>query len=158
MDGNVKTVMLFPYLATFVILLTFPFHFAYADEFGIKSYIDKGIDFLGNFGSSTVDNTDIDDSYKSKIDDAIKTGTPVAKEGINFWLMLHEWIVHMIFNNSPLPIPAFVVTLVGFGLVGFLLWHFLRKTLKILFYVALVIIAIFLIVMVFGTNFNFMGF
>lgn len=146
----------FPYVCAFLcaIILT-PQTLVFAEEIDWQKLFDDGLDSISGFSRTAINNTDIDDSYKGKIDHAIDSGIPVAKQGISFWLALHHFIVDMIFSNSPIPISAGVVTIIGLVIIGFAVFHFLRKLFKVIVYVGLFAIAVILFIVVFGTNFNF---
>lgn len=128
---------------------------AYAEEIDYQKYFEKIIDWGSGFGTSTINNTDIDPTYKEKLGDAITTGTPVAKAGINFWVQLHQWIVHMILGNSPIEIGAGIATIIGLGFVGFGVFHFLKKMFKVLVIVAMILIAITIFIVFIGSDWFF---
>ena len=128
---------------------------ALAEEINYDEIFGKIIDWGSGFGTSTINNTDIDPTYKEKIGDAITTGAPVAKAGVDFWVKLHHWIVSMILGNSPIEVGAGVATIIGLGLVGFAVFHFIRKMFKILAIIAIILIAITIFVVFIGSDWHF---
>ncbi len=123
-------------------------HSAYAFEF--DDYINKGVDWFESFSRSSVNQTDIDPQYKDKIDDVIEEGVPVAKKGIDFWLALHHFIVSTLLNNSPINLGVGIATIISLGLVGFAIWHFLKKLGKFIVIVGLIVVGVVLLITVLG--------
>jgi hypothetical protein len=133
-----------------VFILTLPsMHNVFA-ETDYVDYFDKGIDWLKGFSQGSLNNTDIDPTTKDKINEAIEGGVPVAKKGIDFWLSVHEWIVHEILSNSPISLGVGIATLISIGLVGFAIFHFIKKIGKFVVIVALIVIGIVLFITIFG--------
>lgn len=137
-------------------LLCISFVPVYADiaipEIDVGDAVDNGFDYFGSFSKSAIDNTDVDPKIKNGIGDAIETGIPVAKKGFDFWTSLHHFLVGLIFNNSPIPIDVGIVSIISMALVGFAMWHFLKKVIKWMIYIALGIIAVFIALIVFGIS------
>mgnify|MGYP001572609764 CR=1 FL=1 len=129
---------------------------AFAQELEIKKYVDQGIDWFKIFSQGTINSTDIDPKYKEKMDSAIEDGVPVAKKGIDFWLALHEFIVKQLLGNSPINIGAGIATVISLGIVGFAIFHFLKKMFKVIIIIALIIVALAILFIVLGMDLPFL--
>lgn len=127
-----------------------------AEDIDYQKYIDKGIDWFKIFSQGTINSTDLDPKYKQKMDSALEDGVPVAKKGVDFWLALHEFIVKQLLSNSPINIGAGIATIISLGIVGFALFHFLKKMFKIFIIIALIAIAIAIMFIVLGMNLPFL--
>jgi hypothetical protein len=127
---------------------------AHAQEFDIGGMINTGIDYISGIGKGAVDNSDISQGTKDRVDDAIEGGVPVAKSGVNFYISLHEWIVDMIFSNSPVNVGVGVASIISLALIGFMLFHFVKKIFKWIVILGLVGISIFIMLIVLGIEIN----
>ena len=123
---------------------------AHADEFDIGGMINTGIDYISGIGKGAVDNSDVSQGTKDRVDDAIKGGTPVAKSGVSFYISLHEWIVDMIFSNSPVNVGVGVASIISLALIGFMLFHFLKKIFRWVIILGLIGISNFIVLIVLG--------
>ena len=90
------------------------------------------------------------------MDSAIEDGVPVAKKGIDFWLALHEFIVKQLLGNSPINIGAGIATVISLGIVGFAIFHFLKKMFKVIIIIALIIVALAILFIVLGMDLPFL--
>ena len=127
---------------------------AHAQEFDIGGMINTGIDYMFGIGKGAVDNSDISQGTKDRIDHTIEGGVPVAKNFVTSYISLHEWIVDMIFSNSPVNIGVGIASIVSLGLIGFMLWHVLKKIAKWVIILGLIAISIFIFLIVFGIEIN----
>lgn len=140
----------------FAIILSISIIPAYAqnfdplNEFDIGSMINTGIDYISGIGKGAVDNSDISQDTKDRVDHAIEGGIPVAKNFVVSYISLHEWIVDMVFSNSPVNIGVGIASIISLGLIGFMLWHLLKKIVKWVVIIGLVVVAIFIFLIVFG--------
>ena len=123
---------------------------AHAQEFDIGGMINTGIDYMFGIGKGAIDNSDISQGTKDRVDNAITGGVPVAKSGVSFYISLHEWIVEMIFSNSPVNVGVGVASIISLALIGFMLFHFLKKIFKWIVILGLVGISIFIALIVLG--------
>ena len=123
---------------------------AHAQEFDIAGMINTGIDYMFGIGKGAVDNSDISQGTKSKVDNAIEGGIPVAKNFVTSYVSLHEWIVDMVFSNSPVNIGVGVASIISLGLIGFMLFHLLKKIAKWIIILGLIAVSVFIFLIVFG--------
>ena len=121
-------------------------------EFDIVQFLNNGIDYISGIGKGAVDNSDISQGTKDKVDSVITGGVPVAKKSIDFYVSLHEFIVNMIFSNSPVNIGVGIASVISLALIGFMIFHFLKKMFKWIAIGALIIIGIFMLLIVFGID------
>ena len=123
---------------------------AHAQEFDIGGMINTGIDYMFGIGKGAIDNSDISQGTKDRVDHAIEGGVPVAKNFVVSYISLHEWIVEMIFSNSPINVGVGVASIISLGLIGFMMWHVLKKIAKWVIILGLIAVAIFIFLIVFG--------
>ena len=134
----------------FALILSISIIPAHAQEFDIGGMINTGIDYISGIGKGAIDNSDISQDNKDRVDHAIEGGIPVAKNFVISYVSLHEWIVDMIFSNSPVDIGVGIASIISLGLIGFMLWHLLKKIAKWVIILGLIVVAVFIFLIVFG--------
>ena len=123
---------------------------AYAQEFDIAGMINTGIDYMFGIGKGAIDNSDISQGTKSRADNAIEGGIPVVKNFVTSYVSLHEWIVDMVFSNSPVNIGVGIASIISLGLIGFMLFHLIKKIAKWIIILGLIAVSVFIFLIVFG--------
>ena len=142
--------LLVPLILLSLVPMAYAQEFDPVGDFDIAKFLSDGVDYLSGIGMGAVDNSDISQDTKDRVDSAIEGGVPVAKKSIDFYISLHHYIVDMIFSNSPVDVGVGIASIVSLGLIGFMLYHFLRKMFKWIVIAGLVIVGIFMFLIVFG--------
>ena len=129
---------------------------AYAESSILQDYINDGIDGLGGTIDESINNSDLDESMKSKLYSVSRSGIDSANLFANAWFSAHEFVVNGLLAGSPVPLPVSLLTMVSVGISTFLLFLVFKEIFKKAKWIILIVVGVILVLLALGASPSFM--
>lgn len=128
---------------------------AYAESSILQDYINDGIDGLGGTIDESINNSDLDESMKSKLYSVSRSGIDSANLFANAWFSAHEFVVNGLLAGSPVPLPVSLLTMVSVGISTFLLFLVFKEIFKKAKWIILIVVGVILVLLALGASPSF---
>jgi len=119
------------------------------DTSGILSALDGFFEWVGNVGKNAVKGAGVGEQQEELFDEAIDSSVLASKAGTNFWKLMHDALVDLIFaglssagfevDKQMISVVAIILTIV---LIGLLIYGLVKKGMWIALGVVGIVIAL----------------